>query len=104
MGWGMEHAAHRIARLTVELEGWRISAGLISDELSTAHATIARLTAELEDANADAARLAEALRGCQVPADWPLAWPDGMTEGAPWVDDALAQHDARDKGTLDKGH
>jgi hypothetical protein len=38
--------------------------------------------------------LAAALRQCQVPADWPMAWPDGTSEGTPWVDEALAAYEA----------
>jgi hypothetical protein len=40
-----------------------------------------------------AAQLAAALRQCQVPDDWPMAWPDGTTEGAPWITEALALYD-----------
>jgi len=48
----------------------------------------------MTDWKAIADRLAAALRQCQVPADWPMAWPDGMSEGTPWVDEALDAYEA----------
>ena len=53
----------------------------------------------LSDWRAVAETLAAALRGCQVPDDWPMAWPDGTSIGAPWVNEALAVYDeALDRG------
>src|SRR5688500_9682242 len=48
----------------------------------------------MTDWKALAEHLAEALRHCQVPTDWPMAWPDGTSEGTPWVDEALATYEA----------
>ena len=51
------------------------------------------MTTDSADWQAIAGLLADALRQCQTPPDWPMAWPDGLAEGTPWVDEALTIYD-----------